>query len=89
MDHLIIVKHENDLIKHLMEPREWKTRNLGQKTLGQHFTGGKELMFNLSSIVCTPLEKHCHTAAHILSDSGIRCFLIKSSNNLISEMAKT
>lgn len=31
MDHLIIVKHENDLIKHLMEPRERETRG----TLGR------------------------------------------------------
>ena len=31
MDHLIIVKHENDLIKHLMEPREKETRG----TLGR------------------------------------------------------
>lgn len=55
MDHLIIVKHENDLIKHLMEPRERGTRNLGWKTFGRRLTGGKNVASDLSLAVLPPL----------------------------------
>lgn len=55
MDHLIIVKHENDLIKHLMEPRERGTRNLGWKTFGRHRTGGKDVASDLSLATLPPL----------------------------------
>lgn len=59
MDHLIIVKHENDLIKHLMEPREREVRGTLSRRHLNNITKNEKVL-NLSLIIYTPL----HTVAN-------------------------
>lgn len=79
MDHLIIVEHENDLIKHLMEPRERETGGiLGRRQRNR-------AVFD---------HDHCSECIQWQTSSSYRavitgCFYSKLENYLTFEMLVT